>query len=82
MSDDPKDGAAVDADLLEILVCPESKAKLVLDAESLVSTDPDTRRRYRIEEGIPRMLIEESEQLDTAAWKDVMRRCGREDLAG
>ena len=41
---------AIDKDLLEILVCPESKAPLVLDGDTLVSTDPETRRRYRIED--------------------------------
>ncbi|NNF05910.1 MAG: hypothetical protein HKN21_04055, partial [Candidatus Eisenbacteria bacterium] len=53
-------------ELLDILVCPESHAALVLDGDTLVSTDAKTRRRYRIDEGIPNMLIEDSEQLGEA----------------
>jgi len=59
-------------DLLDILCCPETKADLVLDGETLVSTDKETRRRYRIEDDIPIMLIEESEQLSMEDWKTIM----------
>lgn len=53
----------IDKKLLDILACPLSKAPLVLDGERLVSTDSETRRAYRIEDGIPIMLIEEGEEL-------------------
>jgi len=64
-------------ELLEILVCPESKAPLVLEGETLVSTDPATRRRYRIEDGIPVMLIDDSEMLEEEEWRAIMARHGR-----
>jgi uncharacterized protein YbaR (Trm112 family) len=67
----------IDPELLEILVCPLSRAPLVADGETLVSTDPATRRRYRIEDGIPVMLVDESEALDEAAWRAIMARHGR-----
>lgn len=67
---------SIDKELLEILVCPESKAKLVEIGDTLVSTDPETRRRYKVEDGIPRMLIEDSEQLDEATWKGLMEQAG------
>ena len=54
----------ISKDLLEILCCPETKADLVLDGDYLVSVDKKTRRRYRIEDDIPVMLIDESEQLE------------------
>lgn len=63
----------ISKDLLDILCCPESKADLVLDGNFLVSTDKETRRRYRIEDDIPIMLIEESEQLDMETWKQIMK---------
>jgi len=63
----------ISKDLLDILCCPETKADLVLDGETLVSTDKDTRRRYRIEDDIPIMLIEESEQLSMEEWKTIMQ---------
>ena len=52
---------AIQEDLLEILVCPLSKAALVYDeeAEKLISTDRATRRRYSIENGIPIMLVDD-----------------------
>jgi uncharacterized protein YbaR (Trm112 family) len=46
----------------------------VLDGDTLVSTDPATRRRYRIDDGVPIMLIDESEELDDATWKEIMAR--------
>lgn len=72
---------AIDPDLLEILACPESRAPLVAfddDAGSwLVSTDAATRRRYRIsEDGIPILLIDESEVLTEERWREVMTACG------
>jgi len=59
-------------DLLEILCCPETKADLVLDGDFLVSTDKETRRRYKIEDDIPIMLIDESEVLSESEWKEIM----------
>lgn len=67
----------IDEELLKILRCPESRAPLVLDGDSLVSTDPATRRRYRIEDDIPNMIIEDSEVLDPDTWKEIMERHGQ-----
>jgi uncharacterized protein YbaR (Trm112 family) len=64
-------------ELLDILCCPETKADLVLDGNTLVSTDKNTRRLYRIEDGIPIMLIDESEQLSMDEWKEIMGRHGK-----
>ncbi len=67
----------ISKELLEILCCPETKADLVLDGDSLVSVDKATRRRYRIEDDIPIMLIDESEQLSLEDWAAIMRKHGR-----
>ncbi|TDJ55157.1 MAG: hypothetical protein E2O46_03180 [Ignavibacteria bacterium] len=67
----------ISKDLLEILCCPETKADLVLDGETLVSTDKETRRRYKIEDDIPIMLIEESEQLSMEEWAAIMQKYDR-----
>jgi uncharacterized protein len=64
----------ISKELLDILCCPETKADLVLDGNYLVSTDKETRRRYRIEDDIPIMLIDESEQLDMGTWEEIMKR--------
>lgn len=67
----------ISKDLLDILCCPETKADLVLDGDTLVSTDRNTRRRYRIEDDIPIMLIEESEQLSLEEWESIMKKHGK-----
>ncbi len=67
----------INKDLLDILCCPETKAELVLDGETLVSTDKKTRRRYRIEDDIPIMLIDESEQLSIEEWTGIMKKHGK-----
>jgi uncharacterized protein YbaR (Trm112 family) len=64
----------ISQDLLNILCCPETKADLVLDGDFLVSVDKNTRRRYRIEDDIPIMLIDDSEQLDLETWKEIMKK--------
>jgi uncharacterized protein len=66
----------ISKDLLDILCCPETKADLVLDGEFLVSVDKETRRRYRIEDDIPIMLIDEAEQLNIEKWTEIMNRHG------
>ncbi len=67
----------ISKELLDVLCCPETKADLVLDGNFLVSTDKSTRRRYKIEDDIPIMLIEESEQLDEKTWREIMKRHGK-----
>jgi len=64
----------VSQELLDILCCPESKADLILDDNMLVSTDKNTRRRYKIEDDIPIMLIDESEQLSLEEWETIMKK--------
>lgn len=68
---------AIDTELLDLLVCPESKAPVVLDGETLVSTDPATRRRYPIEDGIPVMLVDESEVVPEDEWRTIMQKHGK-----
>ncbi len=65
-------------DLLNILCCPETKADLVLDGNFLVSTDKETRRRYKIENDIPIMLVDESEQLSMEEWQEIMKKHNKE----
>ncbi len=61
--------------MLEKLACPLSKAPVVRQGEWLYSTDPETRRRYPIRDGIPTMLIEESETVDPTEFERVMAQC-------
>jgi len=67
----------ISKELLDILCCPETKADLVLNGNFLVSMDKNTRRRYRIEDDIPVMLIDESEKLSVEEWQEIMKKHGK-----
>jgi uncharacterized protein YbaR (Trm112 family) len=67
----------ISKELLDILCCPETKADLVLDGDTLVSVDKNTRRRYKIIDDIPVMLIDESEQLSMEEWSSIMKKHGK-----
>ena len=68
----------IDPELLAILACPLLKATLIQDGDFLVSTDSKTRRRYRIVDDIPNLLVNESEELDEATWRQIMEQHGVE----
>jgi len=50
----------VSQELLDILVCPACKTKVVLEDQLLVCTG--CGRRYPVRDGIPIMLIEEGDK--------------------
>ena len=51
----------VNQELLDILVCPACRTKVVLADDLLVCSG--CGRRYRVHDGIPVMLIEEGDRL-------------------
>jgi uncharacterized protein len=55
-------------DLLEILACPRCRGPLAVELESLRCDA--CRLRYRVDNGIPVMLIHEAEHLDAAGSVD------------
>lgn len=59
-------------ELMQMLVCPESHARLVQVGDWLYSSDATTRRKYPIREGIPIMLIDESQVVEPAEFERVM----------
>ena len=60
--------------LEEVLLCPKSKTKLILDGESLVCIDPECRLQFQIRDEIPIMLIDEATELSVEEWEAVMRK--------
>ncbi|HRX83648.1 MAG TPA: hypothetical protein P5572_01370 [Phycisphaerae bacterium] len=68
--------AELDKTLLDVLVCPESHAPLVQHEDWLYSRDPATRRRYPIRDGIPIMLVDESEVVSEEEHSRVMAAAG------
>ncbi len=62
----------VDVSLLSILVCPADRGPLVLVDNELYN--PRLRRAYRIEDGIPVLLIEEARDVDEDEHARLMAR--------
>ncbi len=61
-----------DQDLFDLLVCPEARVPLKFVGERLISTAANSRRAYRIDRGIPVMLVEEAQILEPAEWQRLM----------
>jgi uncharacterized protein len=64
--------------LAEVLVCPEDKGDLLfIEAEAVaVLYNPRLKRRYRVQEGIPVMLIDEAETVSDAEHDRLMTLAG------
>ncbi len=56
----------LDPMLLEILACPEDKGPLLYFPKENSLYNPRLRRRYAVKEGIPVLLIDESEEVSSA----------------
>lgn len=69
--------AEIDKELMEILVCPKTKARLVQEGDWLYSTDAQTRLRYPVRDGIPIMLLEEAQAVEQAEFDRVVGGGGR-----
>ncbi|MCG3184001.1 MAG: hypothetical protein ICCCNLDF_02113 [Planctomycetes bacterium] len=65
MSDNPNTTETqLDPEFLAMLVCPESHKPLVLKGNRLLCKE--SRKAYRIEDGIPILLIDEAERITDA----------------
>lgn len=66
----------------DILVCPKTKADLVLEGSALVCTNPDARLSYPIVDGIPRLLLDEASELSIQQWAALMVKHDRSSTTG
>jgi len=77
---------AIAQELLDILVCPESREPLVYfpapeDGEGdEFLLCPASRLKYRVDDGIPVMLIEEAERLEDAEVERLLSRAKERGL--
>jgi len=55
---------ALDPQLLDILACPEDKGPLLYFADENSLYNPRLKRRYRVQDDIPVMLLDEAETVD------------------
>ncbi|MGN0102206.1 Trm112 family protein [Dietzia sp. CH92] len=67
--------STIDARLLEILACPEDKGPLLLVGDETLY-NPRLRRAYRIDDGIPVLLVDESRTVDDSEHADLLARSG------
>jgi uncharacterized protein len=71
---------ALDARLLEILACPEDKGPLYYFDDEASLYNPRLHRRYRIQDGIPVMLIDEAEAVADAEHERLMAKVAADGL--
>jgi uncharacterized protein YbaR (Trm112 family) len=57
---------ALDPKLLEILACPEDKGPLLYFVDEDTLYNPRLQRKYRVQDDIPIMLIDEAEAVEDA----------------
>lgn len=55
---------SLDSQVLSILACPEDKGPLLYFETEASLYNPRLRRKYRIDDDIPVMLIDEAESVD------------------
>lgn len=71
---------SLDPQLLEILACPEDKGPLYYLADESVLYNARLKRRYVVREGIPVMLIEQSEAASSAEHDRIMAKIESDGL--
>jgi len=72
---------ALDPKLLEILACPEDKGPLLYFPDEDTLYNPRLKRRYRITDDIPIMLIDEAEPVDDSEDQRLRARADAEGIA-
>ena len=58
--------------LLDVLVCPGCKSKLVYHEDSFVCTDAGCRLSYEVRDDIPVMLVDDATVLSEADWSGIV----------
>lgn len=74
-------GMSLDPVLLEILACPEDKGPLFYFEDEAILFNPRLARTYRIDEGIPVMLIDEATSVDQAEVDRLVAKAEAEGIA-
>jgi uncharacterized protein len=71
---------ALDAKLLEILACPDDKGPLLYFEDEGSLYNPRLKRRYRVQDDIPIMLIDEAETVDDAEHDRLLAKAASENI--
>ena len=73
---------ALAPDLLDVLVCPKSKQPLIYFADDGFLLCPTSRLRYRIDNEIPVLLVEEATEVAQADLDRLLARAKELGLPG
>jgi len=72
---------ALDSKLLEILACPEDKGPLLYFVDEDTLYNPRLQRKYRVQDDIPIMLIDEAETVDGAEHERLTKKADADGIA-
>jgi uncharacterized protein len=72
---------ALDPQLLEILACPQDKGPLLYFVDEDLLYNPRLRRKYRIDDDIPVMLIDEATDADDAEHERLQAKADAEHIS-
>lgn len=72
---------ALDPRLLEILACPEDRGPLLYFARDAFLYNPRLRRKYRVEDDVPQMVIDEATTVSVTEHDALMTRAHDERIA-
>jgi uncharacterized protein YbaR (Trm112 family) len=70
----------LDPQLLALLACPEDKGPLLYFPDEETLYNPRLRRRYRIVDGIPVMLVDESETVGEDEHERLLAKAAAEGI--
>lgn len=72
---------ALDPQLLTILACPDDKGPLLYFEDEGALYNPRLRRRYRIEDDIPVMLVDEATDVDDAEHERLLAKAEADGIS-
>ena len=72
----------LDARLLEILACPADKGPLLYFADEQLLYNPRLRLAYRVDDGIPVMLVDEAAEADDREHDRLLAKADAEGVEG
>jgi uncharacterized protein YbaR (Trm112 family) len=71
---------ALDPKLLEILACPDDKGPLLYFEDEGSLYNPRLRRRYRVQDDIPILLVDEADDVDDAEHDRLMAKAAADGV--
>jgi uncharacterized protein YbaR (Trm112 family) len=71
---------ALDPKLLEILACPDDKGPLLYFEDEGALYNPRLRRRYRVQDDIPILLVDEADDVDDAEHDRLMAKAAADGV--